>query len=211
MLRRNGYSGGLRLTSLVLITFLAGQHLDAILMAQEATSPKLKIVILEGEGAINNIRQRTAREPIVQVQDENNRPVAGALVLFTLPENGASGTFANGSKTFMATTDAQGKVTAKGLKPNKTEGQFQISVVATFQALKATAVISQSNTAAAAAAVAAGGVSGKLIAILAIAGAAAAGGIVAATRGGGTSSSPPATVPIVTVTTGTPTVGPPNK
>ena len=28
---------------------------------------KLSIVIVEGEGAINNIRQRTAREPIVQV------------------------------------------------------------------------------------------------------------------------------------------------
>lgn len=207
MQRRNGHSAGIRLTSLVLISLLGGQHLNVVLFAQETASPKLKIIILEGEGAINNIRQRTAREPIVQVQDENNRPVAGALVLFTLPENGPSGTFANGSKTFMATTDAQGKATAKGLKPNKTEGQFQISIVATYQALKATAIVSQSNSAVAAA-VAAGGVSGKLIAILAIAGAAAAGGIVAATRGGG---STPAAVPTVTVTTGTPTVGPPNK
>ena len=32
--------------------------------------------IVEGEGAINNIRLRTAREPIVQVEDENRKPVA---------------------------------------------------------------------------------------------------------------------------------------
>ena len=30
---------------------------------------------VEGDGAINNIRQRTAREPIVQVEDENHKPV----------------------------------------------------------------------------------------------------------------------------------------
>src|SRR5690348_13602149 len=36
--------------------------------AQDAPA-KLNLVIVEGEGAINNIRQRTAREPIVQVED----------------------------------------------------------------------------------------------------------------------------------------------
>src|SRR5579863_5849082 len=62
--------------------------------AQDA--PKLSIVILEGEGAINNIKQRTAREPIVRVEDENHKPVAGAAVVFTLPSQGAGGTFAGG-------------------------------------------------------------------------------------------------------------------
>ena len=55
--------------------------------AQQAPM-KLNIVIVEGDGAINNIRQRTAREPIVQVEDENNMPVAGATVYFLLPESG---------------------------------------------------------------------------------------------------------------------------
>jgi hypothetical protein len=36
----------------------------------------LNLVIVEGDGVINNIRQRTAREPIVQVEDENHKPVA---------------------------------------------------------------------------------------------------------------------------------------
>jgi hypothetical protein len=50
---------------------------------------RIQIVIVEGEGAINNIRQRVAREPIIQVEDENRRPVAGAAVTFLLPNQGA--------------------------------------------------------------------------------------------------------------------------
>src|SRR5512138_1607706 len=77
--------------------------------AQNQVAPMLNLVVVEGEGAINNIRQRTAREPVVQVQDENRRPVAGAVVTFTLPGRGASGVFANGSQTVTVTTDQQGQ------------------------------------------------------------------------------------------------------
>lgn len=56
--------------------------------ASAQVAPMLNLVVLEGEGATNNIRQRTAREPIVQVEDENHKPVAGAIVVFTLPSNG---------------------------------------------------------------------------------------------------------------------------
>ena len=70
--------------------------LPPALSAQEPAH-KLNLLIVEGDGAINNIRQRTAREPIVQVEDENHRPVAGAAVLFLLPSRGAGGTFADGS------------------------------------------------------------------------------------------------------------------
>jgi hypothetical protein len=187
-----------------LITVLVSHTLAPALRAQVTAEPKLRIQILEGEGAINNIRQRTAREPIVQVEDENHRPVAGAMILFTLPDRGASGVFADGSKTLIAYTDAQGRAVAKGLKPNSTEGQFQIQVNASFQGSTAQAVINQANRLTGAAV--AGGISGKLIAILAIAGGAAAAGVVAATRNG----SPPQTVsppPPPTITAGQPTVG----
>ena len=46
--------------------------------AQEQEPAKLNISILEGEGSINNIRQRVAREAMVQVDDENHKPVAGS-------------------------------------------------------------------------------------------------------------------------------------
>ncbi|HJT88175.1 MAG TPA: hypothetical protein VJ732_09975, partial [Bryobacteraceae bacterium] len=95
-------------------------------MAQQA--PMLNIVVVEGEGAINNIRQRTAREPIIQVEDQNHKPVAGAVVAFTLPTQGAGGTFANGARMLSVVTDSQGRAVATGLRPNNIAGQFQIRV-----------------------------------------------------------------------------------
>src|ERR1039458_5924957 len=86
--------------------------------ATAQVAPMLNLVVLEGEGATNNIRQRTAREPIVQVQDENHKPVAGAIIVFTLPSNGAGGAFANGARTLSMVSDNQGQAVARGFRPN---------------------------------------------------------------------------------------------
>jgi len=182
--------------------------LAASLMAQ---APALNIVIVEGEGAINNIRQRTAREPIVEVQDENHRPVAGAAVVFTLPTQGAGGTFAGGAHSLTVITDAQGRAVGHGLQPNGVKGQFQVHVNASKNGLTASTNISMTNAVVGAAgAAAAGGISAKLIAIIAIAGAAAVGGgVYAATHSGGGGNNSATTAP-VTITTGTGTVGPPH-
>ncbi len=107
---------------------------------------RLNLFIVEGEGAINNIRQRTAREPVVEVQDENHRPVAGAAVLFALPHGGAGGTFANGATTLNVTTDAQGRAVARGLRPNNIAGQFAITVTASYAGAMAVATIRQTNS-----------------------------------------------------------------
>jgi len=178
--------------------------------AQDQEPTKLNISILEGEGSINNIRQRVAREAIVQVDDENHKPVAGAAVTFFLPEHGASGLFSNGSRSLTVMTDNTGRAAAQGIVPNKVAGDMQIRVVARFKNLDANAAIHQVNAAAAAAGAAAGGaaMSGKVLAIILVAAAAGvAGGVVAATRGGGSSPTP---TPTVTITIGTPTVGAPH-
>lgn len=191
-----------------LLAVLMALPFPSCLPAQEA-GPKLNLVVVEGEGAINNIRLRTARDPIVQVEDENHKPVAGAAVVFTLPSQGASGTFANGARTLTVVTDNQGRAVANGLRPNGIKGQFQIRVTASNRGVTANAAINQTNAVVAgAAAGASAGVSAKLIAILVVAGAAAAGGAVWATRSGGSNSStvPPA---ITTITPGTGTVGAP--
>ena len=175
--------------------------------AQEGPAPvKLNIVIVEGEGAINNIKQRTAREVIVQVEDENRRPVAGAAVLFMLPDSGAGGVFTNGTRTLQVVTDSQGRAAASGLRVNNVQGKFQIQVQASYEGVTATTSVTQVNAVITAAA--AGGISGKLIAILAVVGGAAAGGLYAATRSGGESPSTPAPTP-TTITTGAPSVGGP--
>ena len=184
------------LVGLVLLNMLPARA-----WAQQAPTG-LSIVIVEGDGAINNIRQRVNREPIVQVQDENRKPVAGAVVLFFLPEQGPSGTFANGSKMLMVITDNQGQARASGIRPNDQSGPLQMRVTASFQGLTASAVITQTNVAGAVAA-SAGGLSttAKIWLIVGIAGGAAAAGIVVATH-----NSAPA--PIV-LTPGTPSVGGP--
>src|ERR1041384_2255339 len=111
----------------------------------QTPAPALSLTILEGDGAINNIRQRTARSPIVQVEDENHKPVAGAAVGFTLPTTGAGGASGNGSKTPTAITNSQGRAIARGLKPNNVQGNYQIRVTASHGGRTASATITTSN------------------------------------------------------------------
>lgn len=196
------------LALILIIMMLTIPGFNRSFMAQEGGSSNLRIVILDGDGAINNIRQRTAREPIVRVEDENRKPVAGALVVFTLPDNGPGAVFPNGSKSLMTYSDQKGEAQARGVKPNKIEGQFQITITATFRGAIAKLTIVQTNTMAVTTAVA-GGISAKLIAILVATGAAvAAGTIVAATRGNDNGSTSNLPKPII-INPGTPTVDKP--
>ena len=171
----------------------------------------LNLIVVEGEGAINNIRQRTARETIVQVEDENRKPVAGAVVVFTLPNQGAGGTFANGAQTLTVTTEAQGRAVAQGLRVNRLAGQWQMRVNASLGNRTGSVTVTQTNAVAGAAAGgaagAAAGISAKTIAIIAAV-AGAAGGAVAATRGGGGGGNSSLGAP-TTISAGTGTVGHP--
>jgi len=172
--------------SSVLLCALLATPPEGAQAAQAEPPTELNIVIVQGEGAVNNLRQRVVREPIVRVEDQNHKPVAGAAVSFLLPGNGAGGTFANGAKLLTVTTDANGQAVARGLRTNNVAGQYKIQVTASFGTVSATATISFVNAAGAAAAAGGMAASTKLIIILAVAGAAAAGGAAyAVTRGGG--------------------------
>jgi len=168
--------------------------------------PKLAIVIVEGEGAINNLKAQASHESVIQVVDDNQKPVAGASVVFFLPNQGPGGTFFDGTRSLTVSTDAQGRATLRGIQFNRLSGEMQIRVTASFGGLTATATITQTNLA---------GSSGspgmsttvKVLLIVVLAAGATAGAILA-TRGGSSSSSTPATPPI-TITAGTPTVGAP--
>jgi len=187
--------------------------LIALPLAAQETPGKLNLVIIDGDGAINNIKQRTAREPVVQVEDENHRPVAGVAIVFTLPEQGATGTFPGGGHSLTVMSDSQGRAAAHGLRPNNVQGKYQIRVTASKNGQTANTNITQTNAlvAAGAAAGATAGISGKLIAVIAVAAAAATGGALYATHsGGGSSSATIASGPsLVTISPGSGTVGPP--
>jgi hypothetical protein len=199
-----------RVVSFVLFCAMLAQSVPLRAQENPAAAPgKIHIVIIEGEGAINNVRQRVAREPIVQVEDENRKPVAGAVVTFLLPNQGAGASFANGARSLTITTDSQGRAVARGLKPNNVNGQYDIRVNASHEGQTASTTISQTNSLTAAAAGAAGGISAKLLIILAVAGGAAAAGAVAATRNGGGNGGAAARPTPTVIVPGSPTVGGP--
>jgi len=173
--------------------------------AQGQEPTKLSISILEGEGAINNIAQRVSREAMVQVEDENHKPVSGAAVTFLLPDSGASGVFSNGSRALTVMTDNAGSAVARGIVPNNVVGDVPIRVEARFKNLDANTTIHTRNAVVAGAAAGAGGAgagaiaglakglsSGAIIAIVGgVAVAGTMGGLAATGTFSGTSASTP--------------------
>ena len=114
-------------------------------LSAQTLPTELNIVVVEGEGASNNTRQRVNRPALVRIEDENHKPVVGAAVVFTLPTEGASGSFTNGSKSLTVTTDNQGQAVAQGLKMNGLPGKVPIQVNASYRGLTARTVISQES------------------------------------------------------------------
>jgi hypothetical protein len=183
----------------VLIILLVLHHTVA---AQEA----IHVVVLEGEGAINNVRSNRAKEPVLRVEDTNNRGVPGAVVTFLLPERGAGAVFGDSGSSLTLTTDDRGEVTARGLRPNRLAGTFQIRVSASQGGRSSSASINQTNVDPGARS------SSRMIAIIAVAGAAVAGGAAMALRGGkdkGAGPTAAVTAPATVVVPGTPSFGGP--
>jgi hypothetical protein len=191
--------------------------LSAVLLAESGapargqTPAPLRIVVVEGEAGINNIRTGSARDVVVRVEDDGGKPVEGAAVVFSLPAQGAGGAFPDSAATLTVMTDAAGLATMRGLRPNRIAGKFQIHVNASQQGRTARADVAQFNMVVPNAAEEGGRSSKKMFVILALAGAAAAGGAAAALRGGSkTTPAPvPVVVPPIVVVTGGTVMGPP--
>jgi len=153
-----------------------------------AQTPALRIIVIEGEGAVNIVQQKTAVAPIVEVRDRNDQPVAGAVVRFAIRSGRAS---FGGGRTLSVTTNAAGRATANGLTPLG-KGTIRIAASSIFQGQTATVTIAQANVmtaaeAATAASSAGGGGGGgaasggmSIAKIGIIAGAAGGGAVVAA-------------------------------
>jgi hypothetical protein len=174
----------------------------------QAPSGGLKIVVIEGEGALNNIRTRSGAPLVVQVRDAGDKPVGKAEVVFQLPPAGPGGTFFGWLRNQTVRTGADGRAETTGFTPNEEQGRFNIKVTATAGTDTASAIISQSNTANGSGGSGKQAKAGKgnLWKVLLVVGAAGlAGGIVAATRGSSAATPP---VP-VTISAGPITIGGP--
>ncbi len=176
--------------------------LCAVLARSATTVPRIEV--LEGDGAINNIRLHRAKEPVVRVVDQDGHPLPNVAVTFLLPTQGAGGTFADGKTFITVMTDKDGQAVGHGLRPNGNAGQFQIRVTTSLEGQAATTNISQTN-----AEPAAGKGSSKTILIVALVGGAAAAGAAVALGKGKSSSSTTTTNTGAVISPGSPTFGPP--
>lgn len=170
----------------------------------------LQIHVVEGEGAVRAAGAHAARFLTVEVTDETGRPVAGAAVTFHLPEAGPSGTFTNGLRTDVATSDSHGRATIRGLLLNRVAGRFQVRIVAAKEQARAAIVSFQyiAEPSGGPPAAIAGGHShrARWLAIAALAGAGAAAGILAGRSSGEEKVSTPQPPSSAATTIGTPTV-----
>jgi hypothetical protein len=169
-----------------------------------AAEPRLQIVVVEGQNAINNSKAHTGREPVIDVRDENDAPVAGVMVTFQAPGNGPSAVFGTGDATFLTQTDVAGRAVARGLKPNSSTGPFQIRVTASLNGATASATIEQTNAVPSESKSS----SKKVLLILLLAG--AAGGGAAAALHGGKSAAATTTNNSGSIVPGSPAFGPPH-
>lgn len=176
--------------------------------AAQEPAPKLRIVVIAGQGTINNIHSRANTTPVIEVQDENRKPIPGVPVVFFLPTQGPGGVFSDGATTRTARTDSHGRAAASGIRFNSQTGSFDIRVTASYQGETATETVTETNAAGTSASGGGGGggFSTRTWAILGVSVGVAVAGILLATLHRGTSKEGPA--PVV-ITAGTPTVGAP--
>jgi hypothetical protein len=164
----------------------------------------LNIRVVEGQGAINNIRTRMARAPVVELRDEQGNPIAGASVTFQTPATGPSAEF--GAEHLLVTqTDSEGRATGLGLVPNELAGPFEIRVTASFSAKTASATIKQINASPSESR------SSKKALWIALGAGAVAGGVLAAAHGHSGAATPPAPASTsATLVAGPTSFGPPH-
>ena len=102
---------------------------------------QIEIVVIDGEGDAVAIHQRPSRDPSVRIEDEDHRPLANVAVVFTLPLSGASGEFANGSRTLSVVTDQSGLAVAHGIRANGVPGRLPIYVTAAYRGARTRGLI----------------------------------------------------------------------
>ena len=152
----------------------------------------LQIQVVEGDRAVHAPGSRSAIPLTVRVSDESGKPVAGAAVSFHLPEDGPSGAFAGGLRTEVAVTDAQGRVTLRGLRLNRIPGTFPIRIIASKEQARAGVVSTQFIAEPGSGVARAHSGRRNWIAVLALVGGGAAAGILAAGKSDSGSAAPAA-------------------
>ena len=180
---------------------------------QIAKPAKLNINVIGGAGAVNDVKQRTPRDITVEIDDENDHPVEGAMVTFFAPNEGPGGSFVGDSHLLTVMTGSDGRAVGKDFRPNDAVGDYNIQVSVAFGDQAANTTISQSNQVSAEPpAPKHSAFSGKKLGIIVAAGAAVAvGAAFGLAHGGSSSNSGNSSGQMATIGVGgAPTVGAPH-
>ena len=105
----------------------------------------LKVMALAGDGEMNDLERKIMAPLVVDVLDQNSRPVEGAAVVFRFPLNGPSASFSNGDKARTVRTNADGQAAAVDWVAEGGAGKFQVRVNASRGNELGETVISMSN------------------------------------------------------------------
>jgi hypothetical protein len=189
------------------------------LLAQQPAVPQpvqlpavqsLKLIPLAGNNAMNDMERRIMAPLVVQVLDQNSRPVEGAQVVFRFPLKGPGAEFPNQQTAQTVRSNADGQAAAMGWMAREV-GTFEVRVNASRGNEIGETVITMTNVTKF---VGDGKEkhkswwSNKWAKVAVIAGAAGVTvAVILLTRGGGSKASTP--TPTVTAIPGSPTIGGP--
>lgn len=174
----------------------------------------LKIIALSGQDQMNDLERKIMAPLVVQVLDQNDRPVEGAEVVFRFPLNGPGAIFRSGKNSQTERSNGTGEAAATHWMANNQVGSFEVHVTATYGNENGETTIRMSNvtrivdeTATGRAKHASWHSSTWVKVALVVGAAGAAAGIFLAVHGGGHAASSASTV---TITPGPPSVGGPH-
>ena len=188
---------------LLLTGTTAAQPISDTRIGSKTTGERLNLVVLQGLDAVNDVHAPTTTMLVVEVRDENYRPLEGATVEFELPPTGPSGSFEGGGRIKKAITNAQGQAFT-AFEPNPAAGRFSIQARATFGARTGMVTINRPTQPAQSRMWINRHKTLAIVIAVGVAGAATA--AILTTRGGASSSS---SKPTVTITSGIPSFGSP--
>jgi hypothetical protein len=112
---------------------------------QPATVRTLKVLPLAGNQELNDLQNKVMAPLVVQVLDQNDRPVEGADVIFRFPLNGPSASFSDQKTAQTFRTNADGQAAATGWAANGKVGTFQVQVTASRGSEQGSTTISMTN------------------------------------------------------------------
>lgn len=179
--------------------------------AQLPVEQSLKIRVLAGNNEINDLERRIMAPLVVQVVDQNERPIESAEVVFRFPLSGPGAAFTGGKTSVIVRTNGTGQAAATNWMANGQVGTFQVHVNASYGNQVGETTVSMTNATRVVAEpkknTARGWWSHRWVKVAVIGGAAAAVGIgvFLATRGGSKGSGS-----TVTINPGSPGVGAPH-